>query len=149
MCLKVHEMVINRVRHQLWMQQSQEISGRRNHIWFLDVWFASKPPGHRSPRYDSASEDPVAPVQETFWGRYFQAGKRDPQQMCPAPFVRKYFAQMFKDVKPLGIGFYALHWLWWLCRRQLCHKSQVAIWWCLLSDHAKSGQFHWELRWTF
>ena len=41
-------------------------------------------------------------AQETFWGRYFSAGKRDPQQMCPAPFVRKYFAQMFKDVKCLG-----------------------------------------------
>lgn len=41
-------------------------------------------------------------AQETFWGRYFNAGKRDPQQMCPAPFVRKYFAQMFKDVKCLG-----------------------------------------------
>ncbi|CAL1142508.1 unnamed protein product, partial [Cladocopium goreaui] len=49
--------------------------------------------------YDSDSDHPVVPVQETFWGRYFNAGKRDPQQMCPAPFVRKYFAQMFKDVK--------------------------------------------------
>ena len=39
--------------------------------------------------------------QETFWGRYFAAGKRDPSQLCPAPFVRKYFAQMFEEVKCL------------------------------------------------
>ena len=46
-------------------------------------------------------------MQETFWGRYFGAGKRDPSQLCPAPFVRKYFGQMFKEVKCLVLkGFF-------------------------------------------
>ncbi|CAK9008199.1 ATP-dependent zinc metalloprotease FTSH 10 [Durusdinium trenchii] len=59
--------------------------------------------------YDSMAEPCVAPVQdestrrslETFWGQYFSAGKRDPSQICPAPFVRKYFGQMFKELETL------------------------------------------------
>ena len=48
-------------------------------------------------RFDSGGGEPhVAPMQETFWGRYFAKGLRDPSQTCPHPFVRNMFARMFK-----------------------------------------------------
>ena len=52
-----------------------------------------------SDRFDSGGDEPhIAPIQETFWGRYFAKGVRDPSQTCPPPFLRDMFLKMF-DVK--------------------------------------------------
>lgn len=49
--------------------------------------------------FDSGGKPDVAPIQETFWGRYFAKGLRDTSQTCPHPMVRGMFAKLFSDTK--------------------------------------------------
>ncbi|CAJ1355383.1 unnamed protein product [Effrenium voratum] len=50
--------------------------------------------------FDSAADPPLAPVQETFWGRYFRVTPRDVSNDCPAPHVRQLFARVFQQELP-------------------------------------------------
>jgi len=50
--------------------------------------------------HDSGGEEPhLAPVQTTFWGRYFARGIRDPKEICPAPFIRSVFQTRYPEAE--------------------------------------------------
>lgn len=49
--------------------------------------------------YSEELPEKLAPWQYTFWGRYFKEVGRDPQEFCPAPWVRRLMERLFPQAQ--------------------------------------------------